>query len=216
MNPKVHMKKITLILAICLMLSAGSFAIPVDGARRGSIYDADQGPFGLVGTRTANKTGDLVTIVIQENQDVRNEESSDLKKGTSLDYEFTNLDIKPNLFNPLPHVAGKSDDQFTGTANYQKKGKFTARVTAMVVDVLPNGNMVVSGRREIRIDQETKLIEFSGIIRRWDIGTDNSVVSELVANAKVAYTGTGPLTNSTNRRGIGAWVHDAISWVWPF
>lgn len=143
-------------------------------------------------TRTAARQGDLITVVIQENQDVSNQESSDMKKGTTLDYQFTNLDIKPNLFSTLPRAAGKSDDQFTGTANYAKKGKFTARVTAMVVDVLPNGNLVVNGRREIKIDQETKLIEFSGVIRRWDIAADNTIASELVANAKVSYTGTGP------------------------
>ena len=205
-----------LILTLFVLAVITTVAVALDGRRRGSIYDPDAGPFGLIGTRTANKAGDLVTIVIQENQDVSNQESSDMKKGTSLDYQFTNLDLKPNLFGTLPRVAGTSDDQFTGTANYTKKGKFTARVTAMVVDVLPNGNMIVNGRREIRIDLETKLIEFSGIIRRWDISPDNSVASELVANAKVAYTGTGPLTNSTNRRGIGAWVHDAIAWVWPF
>jgi flagellar L-ring protein precursor FlgH len=209
------MKKIILTLGALAAITT-TMTLASDGARRGSIYDPDQGPFGLVSTRTAARAGDLITIVIQENQDVSNQESSDLKKGTTLDYQFTNLDIKPNLFNPLPRAAGKSDDQFTGTANYAKKGKFTARVTAMVVDVLPNGNMVVNGRREIKIDQETKLIEFSGIIRRWDISTDNSIASELVANAKVSYTGTGPLTNSTNRRGIGAWVHDAIAWIWPF
>lgn len=209
------MKHILLALAILASITT-TLALASDGARRGSIYDPDQGPFGLVSTRTAARAGDLITIVIQENQDVRNEESSDMTKGTTLDYQFTNLDIKPNLFNPLPRVAGTSDDQFRGTANYAKKGKFTARVTAMVVDVLPNGNMVVNGRREIRIDQETKLIEFSGVIRRWDIATDNTIASELVANAKVGYTGTGPLTNSTNRRGIGAWVHDAIAWLWPF
>jgi flagellar L-ring protein precursor FlgH len=209
------MKKIILTLSVLAAVTT-TVTLASDNVRRGSIYDPDQGPFGLISTRTAAHAGDLITIVIEENQDVRNEESSDLTKGTSLDYQITNLDIKPNMFNPLPRVAGTSDDQFRGTANYKKKGKFTARVTAMVVDVLPNGNMIVNGRREIRIDQETKLIEFSGIIRRWDISTDNSIPSELVANAKVSYTGTGPLTNSTNRRGIGAWVHDAISWLWPF
>lgn len=209
------MKKILLTLAILAAITT-TLVFAADGARRGSIYDPDQGPFGLVSTRTAARAGDLVTIVIQENQDVRNEESSDMKKETSLDYAFTNFDIKPNMFNPLPRVAGTSDDEFRGTANYAKKGKFTARVTAMVVDVLPNGNMVVNGRREIRIDKETKLIEFSGIIRRWDIKTDNSIASELVANAQVSYQGTGPLTNSTNRTGIGAWFHDAIGWLWPF
>jgi flagellar L-ring protein precursor FlgH len=82
--------------------------------------------------------------------------------------------------------------------------------------VLPNGNLVVRGRREIKIDKETKLIEFSGVIRRWDVKADNTVTSELVADAKVAYTGSGPLTNSTNRTGLGAWIHDAIDWLWPF
>lgn len=211
------MKTLLATVVACAALSTPAAAIIQDQARRGSIYVADQGPFGLVGTRSATRMGDLVTIVIQENQDVRNEESSDLTKGTNLDYQLTNFDIAPDMFNtPLPRIAAKSDDQFRGTANYAKKGKFQARVTAIVVDVLPNGNMVVNGRREIRIDNETKLIEFSGIIRRWDISPDNSVASELVANAKVSYTGSGPLTNSTNRRGIGAWLHDAIAWVWPF
>jgi flagellar L-ring protein precursor FlgH len=188
-----------------------------DGAvRRGSIYDASHGPIGLVANKTAMRTGDLVTVVISETQDVKNEESSDLAKATSLDYALTNFDIKPNAFNTLPRLAATSDDSFSGTANYTKKGTFSARVTAVVVDVLPNGNLVVNGRREIRIDHETKLIEFSGIIRVYDIHADNSVASELVANAKVSYSGTGPLTNSTNRRGIGGWFHDVISWLWPF
>ena len=68
----------------------------------------------------------------------------------------------------------------------------------------------------MKIDNEIKVIEFSGIVRRFDIAPDNTVQSEFVANAKVHYTGTGPLTNSTNRSGIGGWIHDAISWLWPF
>jgi len=205
----------TRLTSIALIVACSASATHAQ-ARRGSIYDPSAGPVGLIANKTAMKMGDLVTISISEQQDLKNEESSDLKKGTTLDYQLTNFDIKPNAFTTLPRVAGKSDDQFTGTANYSKKGTFQARVTAVVVDVLPNGNLVVNGRREIKIDKETKLIEFSGIIRRYDIKSDNTVESELVANAKVAYTGTGPLTNSTNRTGVGAWVHDAISWVWPF
>jgi flagellar L-ring protein FlgH len=185
-------------------------------ARRGSIYDPGQGPFGLVANKTASRLGDLVTVVISESQDVKNEETSDLNKETSLKYQLANFDIKPNAFSTLPALEANSNDKFKGTANYVKKGQFTARLTAVVVDTLPNGNLVVAGRREIRIDRETKLIEFSGVVRRYDIGADNSVASELVANAKVSYTGRGPLTNTTNRRGLGGWVHDALAWLWPF
>jgi flagellar L-ring protein precursor FlgH len=184
--------------------------------RRGSIYDPDQGPFGLVANKVGSRVGDLVTIVINESQDVKSEESSDLTKQTNLNYKLSNFDIKPNAFNPLPQIDASSDDGLKGTANYKKKGTFTARVTAVVVDVLPNGNLVVNGRREIRIDKETKLIEFSGIMRRYDISADNSIPSELVANAKVCYVGSGPLTEATNRTGLGSLIHSAISWVWPF
>ncbi len=204
--------RILILATLLAVLSGSAFA----QARRGSIYDPDQGPYGLVANKTASRLGDLVTVVISESQDVKNEESSDLKKETDLRYAIENFDIAPDAFNVLPALQASSDDEFKGTANYKKKGTFTARLTAVVVDTLPNGNLVVNGRREIRIDHEVKVIEFSGVVRRYDIQPDNTITSELVANAKVAYTGIGPLTNSTNRSGVGGWIHDAISWIWPF
>lgn len=202
-----------------LVVVAGACALAaqaLQSPRPGSIYDPSGGPFGLIANKTASRPGDLLTIDISENQDLKNEESADLKRETSLQAELANFDIKPNAFSVLPELDGSSSDELKGTANYSKKGRFTARVTAVVVDVLPNGNLVVQGRREIRIDQETKLIEFSGIVRRWDVAADNSVSSELVAEAKVVYRGRGPLTDQTTRRGLGRWLHDAFLWIWPF
>lgn len=193
-----------------------ALAVQEPQARPGSIYDPHAGPFGLVANKTAARMGDLLTIEISENQDLKNEETSDLKRETSLKAQLVNFDVKPNAFSVLPELEGNSADALKGTANVSKKGKFTARVTAVVVDVLPNGNLVVNGRREIRIDQETKLIEFSGIVRRWDISADNTIASELVAEAKVSYTGNGPLTDASQRKGLGKWLHDAILWLWPF
>jgi flagellar L-ring protein precursor FlgH len=210
----MNTKHTLLALLVTLSLPAVSADAGPD-QRRGSIYNPAQGPVGLIANKTGSKVGDL-TIVIDESQDVKNEESSDLSKSTNLNYELANFNVKPNAFGTLPALEATSDDSLKGTANYKKKGTFTARVTAVVVDVLPNGNLVVNARREIRIDKETKLIEFSGIVRRYDIGADNSVASELVANAVVSYVGSGPLTDSTNRKGLGAFVHDAIAWIWPF
>ena len=202
---------------LAILLAAVAVELPAAAqARDGSIYDPSAGPYGLVSNKIAQRVGDLITVVISENQNVRNEEIADLRKETDLQYQITNFDIKPNAFNVLPQVAADSTDQFVGQANYEKRGTFTARLTAVVVDSLPNGTLVVNGRREVKIDNEIKVIEFSGIVRRFDIAPDNTVQSEFVANAKVHYTGTGPLTNSTNRSGIGGWIHDAISWLWPF
>ena len=184
--------------------------------RQGSIYNPDHGPFVLVGNRTARRPGDLVTIVISENQDVRNEESSDLSTQKGLDYQLTAFDLKPNMFSTLPSVQSGTEDTFRGSANYEKTGTFSARMTAVVVDKLPNGNLVVNGRREIRVDNEVKVIEFSGVVRRFDIDTNNTVQSELVADARITYTGTGPMTRATNRHGLGGFIHDALAWLWPF
>lgn len=205
------MKLLPLVLLVALL--------PVEAsaqARRGSIYDVSRGPVSPVASKIAAKVGDLVTVVISESQDLKNEESSDITKKTDLDYQIRNFDIAPNAFNPLPRLSASSDDQFNGEANYKKKGKFQARLTAVVVDVLPNGNLVIGGRREIRIDRETKTLEFCGVVRGYDVKGDNTVASELVADARVSYVGQGPLTNGTNRRGVGGWIHDALDWLWPF
>jgi flagellar L-ring protein FlgH len=200
-----------------LLLCAISGAERAEAQQRpGSIYNGSRGPIGIIADKSARRPGDLVTVIVAEQSNVINEESSSLNRQTTLDYELEAFSLKPNLFNPLPQIAASSQDEFSGSANYAKRGTFTARLTAMVVDTLPNGNLVVNGRRELRVDNEVKLIEFSGVIRRYDIASDNTIESSLVADAKIVYIGHGPLTNSTRRRGLGGWLHSAISWLWPF
>src|ERR1043165_6212024 len=94
------------ILALTALLALGAPAAAIalwqqGPVRRGSIYDPDQGPFGLVANKVGSRVGDLVTVVISESQDVKNEESSDLTKTTNLKYELSNFDVAPNAFNPL-------------------------------------------------------------------------------------------------------------------
>ncbi len=206
------MKKLTTLLVLL-----GLFAVPASAQwRTGSIYDPGNGPVGMIADKTARRPGDLVTVLIVETQDLKTEESTSLNKQTNLNYALNTFNLKPNAFSVLPDLGATSGDQFQGTANYEKKGSFSARITAMVLDVLPNGNLVLQGRREIKIDNEIKVIEFSGIVRAYDIQANNTIESELVANARVSYTGEGVLTNHTNRTGIGGLFHSFISWLWPF
>jgi flagellar L-ring protein precursor FlgH len=179
---------------LCTLFAAVAALAFADSAnaqsRPGSIYDPSRGPIGLVQDKTARRVGDLVTVIVFEEADISSEDSADSAKATSLNYELANFDIKADAFE--------------------------ARVTAMVVDVLPNGNLVLNGRREIRVDKQTKLIEFSGVVRKYDVTSANTVSSSMVADARISYVGSGPSTNATQRRGIGAWIHDALDWLWPF
>jgi flagellar L-ring protein precursor FlgH len=209
MKPGVHVFALPMFLALLATDARAQM-------RRGAIYDPARGSCSPVASKIAARVGDLVTVVISETQDLKNQESSDITKKTSLDYQIKNFDVAPHAFKTLPRLTTASDDEFNGAANYSKKGQFQARLTAVVVDVLPNGNMVIGGRREIRIDNETKVLEFCGIVRGYDVKSDNSIASELVANGRVSYVGKGPLTNGTNRRGVGGWMHDALDFFWPF
>lgn len=207
-----HTKATFILLALVGLASTHSAQ-----ARPGSIYDSGQGPVGMISNKTARRPGDLVTIMIEESQDVANNESSSLAKATSLDYALNSFNLVPGAFgNVLPNIGATSSDEFSGSANYQKTGTFNARITAMVTDVLPSGNLVIEGRREIRVDHELKTIRFRGVVRRYDIDASNMVTSEKVANAKVSYLGNGELTRSTNRRGIGRLIHGLFGWIWPF
>lgn len=200
-----------------VLLVANAFATDAHAqARPGSLYNPSRGPIGLIQDKTARRVGDLVTVVISETADVSSEDSADTSKSTTLNYELTNFDLEPNAFSLLPSLGANSSDTFSGSSQVDKRDSFEARLTAMVVDVLPNGNMVVSGRRELRIENQVKLIEFSGVVRRYDIASTNTVSSSLVADARVSYVGMGPGTQSTQRTGFGAWVHGLLDWIWPF
>ncbi|MHC4261350.1 MAG: flagellar basal body L-ring protein FlgH [Planctomycetota bacterium] len=207
------MRTLTLLTLIASLFLADVASAQV---RPGSIYDVQRGPAGLIANKTARRPGDLITVLISETQDVTNEEVTGLQKQTSLDYELVDFNLFPNAFSTLPSLDGDSSKQFQGNATQSKRGTFTARLTAMVVDVLPNGNLVISGRREVRVDNDVKLIEFSGVVRKYDVSAANTVASELVADATVSYTGTGPIANTGRRRGFGAWLSDALDWLWPF
>ena len=207
-------------LALCAVfataLSESGLAQLQSGARPGSIYNASAGPIGVIADKTARRVGDLLTVIVSETNDISNEEQAELAKSTNLNYELTTFQIAPDLFNPLPDVGANSSDQFSGQAQVQKRDTFEARLTAMVVDVLPNGNLVLSGRREIRVEDQTKLIEFSGVVRKYDVTPVNTIQSELVADARISYVGDGPTTRTTERTGGGSWVHRTLDWLWPF
>jgi flagellar L-ring protein precursor FlgH len=177
-----------------------------------SLWNPDRPAPSLFADTTARAVGDVLTIVISESQIVKNKEDTEFSKSTSLDAALTNFDVFPNAFEPLPGVAGSSNREFTGEAKYDKEGRFETRLSVLVIDVQPNGNLVVEGRRRIVIDRETKCIRVTGIVRPYDVTVVNTVQSWQVANASVAYEGNGALTRTTNRGFLG----ELLDFIWPF
>ena len=109
----------------------------------------------------------------------------------------------------LRNSAGR---KFNGKSSYKDSRGFTDQITVSVVDVLPNGNMLLAGRRTLTIAGEARTLVVSGMIRSIDLGPDNRVNSRYVADLRTVYEGDGPSRRFVRQ----GWFSKAANKVWPF
>lgn len=166
--------------------------------------------------------GDILTINILENASASNSNSTNTSKTQATSSTLTNLLGLPanlgvsNLLGtgkPLNLNNGlNSSDAFTGAGTKSKKDSITGTMAGRVTEVLPSGNLVIEGHKEIVVDNEKQTITLSGMVRPKDIDASNTVASTAIADAKIAYSGSGILSDA-NRPG---WLMTLINWIMPF
>ena len=122
-----------------------------------------------------------------------------------------NSDVKNN-YDHTNMLKGSFSNSFSGTGATSRGDRMTASITARVIDVKPNGNLLIEGSREIRVNAETQIIILSGLIRPTDISPDNTILSSYIGDARIEYVGTGALSDK-QRPG---WLSRAADFVWPF
>lgn len=186
-----------------------------------SLWDDRSNGSSLFLDYKARQVGDLVVINIVENSSASNNNSTDTSKTSNHASSMTNiLGLPTNLGitnflgkgNPLdPSLESDSSATFKGSGKKSKSDSLNATIAARIIDILPSGNLVIEGQREIIIDQEKQTIKISGIVRQKDIDADNTVLSTSVADAKISYSGKGILTDSNTP----GWLSTLISWIWP-
>ncbi|RMG16453.1 MAG: flagellar basal body L-ring protein FlgH [Planctomycetota bacterium] len=172
----------------------------------------------LVSDPTARERGDIVTVLVDESQSATSSAETSIEQTTE---SKAGLEVEgfPHAFRSMggpPSGSVESSRAFDGEGSYRRSGSLRARVTAVVVDVLPNGYLVVEGAREVRVDDETRLLEVRGIVRPADLTASNTVLSEQLAEARISYEGDGPLTRSSSRGILGTIVDFLWHHLWPF
>lgn len=192
----------------------------------GSLWE-DNGPLSeLFINPKARRVGDIVTISIVEASSAKNNATTDTTRASSLTagiekffglgdkYREKNYRSLPEYFDPFQKVAvkGSLESGFKGDGATSREGKLTAYITARVTEVLPNGNLVIVGSREIMVNNETQFITLSGIIRPRDISPDNVILSTCISDARIAYSGIG-VVDDRQRPG---WLANFLNRVWPF
>jgi flagellar L-ring protein precursor FlgH len=177
---------------------------------------------GLFEDRKARRLNDIVTIEIFEKTSGSGEADTSTKKETTykagIEQLFGSSEGKffGNLIDnsPVKPVAIDTNykKNFEGKGKTTQNGQFTGKITAKVIAVQPNGNLMIDSRKEITINNEKQIIVLQGIIRTDDISADNTIPSYKVADAKLYYVGHGIVTEQQSSGLIGR-IFDRL---WPF
>jgi flagellar L-ring protein precursor FlgH len=185
-------------------------ASPVDG----SLWrDSSNQERGMCADKIATRIGDIVTIEVSETSSIASSVKMSTSKESTIKNDFTQL-----LFSNVLKHNGSSPSTDLTTANNTHEGAgsldnthtITAEISVQVIDVLPNGNIVLEGTRVITYAGETYYMLTQGICRPDDITTDNTVKSGQLADAKIEIVSEGSL-NEAEREGWGEKLANKIS-----
>jgi flagellar L-ring protein precursor FlgH len=208
------------------------------GPTEGAIWPGDtRGGSFLFFDAKARAIGDLVTVRINEDLEAGSEATTDLGRETSQGVTLSSdvgfqalaekgaekllslLGIGSDRSSPetasgtsLNFLTASMASEFSGDGETERKGSFTGVITCRVVNVLPSGVYHIQGRRQIIVNHEAQWITLEALVRREDIGIDNSVYSTKLAEARLSFDGIGVIDDK-QRPGLVARVFD---WLYPF
>jgi len=163
----------------------------------------------------ANQVGDVLTIIINEDHKVDNKIKRQLEKTTSRDLSISGDSLKiEHIIPEVPSigVSTSSSKELDGKADYKDERTIEDRITVVVEDVHPNGNLVVIGTRSRDVAGDKQIIQVSGIVRPSDILFDNTIRSDQVANFNLVFISDGVSGNYNNP----GWLGKIFDVLWPF
>jgi flagellar L-ring protein precursor FlgH len=189
----------------------------MDPAARGGLWQ-EYSSCGLFRDLRAYRVGDLVTVNIVETSKATKKAKTKTARQSSVDAGIENLLGYegrlpfPSEFNNQAMFKASMKNGFDGSGETSRDESMTASITARVLEVAPNGNLLIRGSRQIKVNNENQYITLTGLIRPVDISPDNTVLSSFVADAHIEYAGRGAVSDK-QRPG---WLMRAVDFVWPF
>ena len=146
--------------------------------------------FSLYTDQRAVQQGDILTVMIVE--DAQAGASTSTSTGKKNRYGVDNIKGSGALgFIPSFGASGELGAEYSGKGDTKRSRSFIAKVSARIDKVLDNGNLLITGNKVVKINQEQEIIELTGIVRPEDIEADNTVLSYNIADAKITYSGKG-------------------------
>jgi flagellar L-ring protein FlgH len=187
---------------------------PAAPATNGAIYQVGR-DVALFESPIARHVGDIVTIVLNEATAAKKSATTTTTKNTDTTLPGMTLLGKPVTIKGNPILSNNISDasKFAGEGDSAQSNSLTGYIQSTVIRVLPNGNMLIRGEKQIWINQGSEYVRLEGVIRPIDLAPDNSVDSHKVAGARISYGGKGAL-NDANAQG---WLSRFFNSPWtPF
>lgn len=193
-------------------------ARPLERGEESSLWQRGSG--GFFADQRATKVGDILTILIDIDDEASLSNASDRERSGSSEFtKPTFFGYGSKLHNILPGVKEgevpdklvetSSQTQASGSGSINRNESISLKVAALVVQMLPNGNLVVAGRQEVKVNQELRELRVAGIIRPQDINMNNTISYEKIAEARITYGGEGSISRQ-QLRGYGEGVVDIV------
>jgi len=172
---------------------------------------------GLAEDLKARRRGDIITVVISEQASASKQASTDTKRGSSMSAgmpKLLGLEKTPiKTWADLASLLSVSfESKFDGGGSTSRQETLQATISAKVLDVIGNGNLLIEGRRNVKVNNEDQIIVLTGTVRSRDVSADNTISSALIADARIAYSGKGIISD----RQSPGWLMNILDKVWPF
>lgn len=186
----------------------------------GSIFTNGQDLFGDLRSYQGSdiKVGDLITVLLNETTQASRtsalttsrESANDVIGENQKDTIIREIGFGTSFFNGAKTTGSSISSEGSGTAGQQ--ASLSGSISAMVVEVLANGNLVIVGEKQLALTEGTEFIRVKGIIRPADIQPDNTILSQRIAHAQISYRGTGNLASASKP----PWGSKLLFMFWPF
>ena len=201
--PERFLVSIALGIPAAILLSGVMLLLSGDRCRAGE-YMIDS----LYSDKRAFEVGDIVTVLIVESAQASNEATTETKKDASISLAG-GQGTGPLDFIPLFGLDAAMKNDFDGEGKTTRSGKLSATITAKVMKVLENGNLLVEGSRVVEINQEKEILTLTGMARMRDISADNTIYSTNLADVRISYQGAGAI-HDAHRQGL---ISRFFNWI---
>jgi flagellar L-ring protein precursor FlgH len=172
---------------------AAAPALRADSLWPGGASDYGNGANAVSDSR-ALKVGDIVTVQIMESATAQQASSMTTGKQASVSGGAGQGSFNKSGGSPLTQFGATGTESFDGGGQAAKSGTLVTTLSARVVSVLESGNLVIEGRRSLKLNEEKQNIYVKGVIRPKDVGRNNTIASSLISDAQIEYEGKGPLS----------------------